>query len=135
MALIVWRETPSAAARAPWDRPAAVRRLRTSLFMVTSILVTMKSVKSTCPKPDRPSVRPSRVEKPWTFCQTASARSIARSVTGHRSSYGTGGRGLAERPRFLHTARPHGGPVRFWTSRLDTLHGDKYTCHHEERGA
>ena len=43
MALIVWRETPSSAARAPCDRPAAVRRLRTSLFMVTSMLVTMKS--------------------------------------------------------------------------------------------
>ena len=42
MALIVWRETPRSAARAPCDRPVAVRRLRTSLFMVTSMLVTME---------------------------------------------------------------------------------------------
>jgi len=69
MALIVWRETPIASASAPWDRPAAVRRLRTSLFMVTSMLVTMKSVKSACQTPDEASVRPRRVEKPSICCQ------------------------------------------------------------------
>src|SRR5450631_107693 len=62
MALIVWRETPSTAARAPWDRPAAVRRLRTSLFMVTSMLVTMKGcqVDLTAPRTDPPCARGGR---------------------------------------------------------------------------